>query len=341
MSRLYVSWPKTKEELIEVFEKRGATILRDGEKVVIINPDYLNDELTTWENEFDGEPDKKSDGYSIKNKEALKRLADTRNIIEKIKEDEDLISKIPVTKSGHFSKNPIPLYDTGISSVINEEYFSKGELFVELRNTSRQVWGDTELLTVGTFPDLVFVDIELSNPDRKIKPLFDKDYNQVSDGSITRQSYLKRDELEIGKSYLDKKGREFLYLCDMKHFTKNAETVNSKPVPSWRLGDQLCHNDFENIPFFIKMDKKHQKMYEDAANIKQFINDLVLTGNIEGWGEFGEIYLADSKTSQKYRSEVKTYFSSADAKCIKVENETMEYDYDIYHTVVTYSYETV
>ena len=221
---------------------------------------------------FSGNPNEKQEDCNCKNKEALDRINKLEKVIKSIiysSNPEEIFDYLPYTKQGKFSKTGnINLYIPNIKSTFSGEYFSQTEIALQLipLEISKNKGTFFESTRLG---DICFLEInDRASFTNKKKPenIIDEDGNYKKVNKPSRNSYLKQNELEVGTSYIDAKGSEYLYIGSFKENGEYFEIdCDGNPYKG------ITSNEFEFV--YLRVTSKISKELSNYTNFEDFLYD--------------------------------------------------------------------
>ena len=271
-------------------------------------------------------------GINAKKEKYMEALVALNEVVEGLTEDKlkEILDHLPKTKAGMVKSGKTPLYTTGLS-------FYDGYRATSIELTVMQKisgykeningWFETPIREKGEY----YIDFTSDEREysKKDIPVINRDltFNSLE---IKRHSYIKPEDLVIGKIYKDAKDRQFLYLGkiffnDVYHGIIHDGSEQYMMSTYFDLDinkDQDYELDPEDIDIenhlntnvFYKITKKNKKELQACANfgeyMQKFLDDFYTK----------EIFLTSSfpfkcASSFKVCEEVETLFAPEDMIC--------------------------
>lgn len=216
-----VSGNTSTEDVISNLSKEpDVRILQDVLRGVYIvyNEKKLYNDIENLKGLYGGKPEDTIEGSNCDNATAIARLDNLKQVVKHIanlRNTDELFDSLTYTKAGKFPKNKkITLYLPDLKSTFSGEYFSQMEIALQLV--------PIEIMPTDTFSfnwdqvdDIRYIEVtdraSFTNTKRP-ENIINVDGTLHKAAPTKRNTYLKQDELQVGSSYTDAKGSEYLYL---------------------------------------------------------------------------------------------------------------------------------
>lgn len=256
---------------------------------------------------FSGNPNEKQEDCNCKNKEALDRIDKLEKVITSIihsKNPEKIFDYLPYTKQGKFSKTGnINLYIPNIKSTFSGEYFSQTEIALQLIPLEMPKPNGNCLESIHS-GDICFLEInDRASFTSKKRPenIIDEDGNYKKVNKPSRNSYLKQDEIEVGTSYIDAKGSEYLYIGEIKENGK-YEGIDCDGNPY----SGSIREKYEGL--YLRVTSKISKELENCTSFEDFLYDRFYDSFIKN--EMNFQLCLNRTTTKKFVKKGTVYFDN-------------------------------
>ena len=191
---------------------------------------------------------------------ANKKLDKLSEIVEKIDEEQlnKMLDYLPYKKNGKIETKAIPIYNTGIRfTEMGEGYYVPYEVAIILEAKFEYDYTSylpRRVITENEYEMKLVTDAKF---DTKDIALIDDDFNFTKLEVKQRNSYIKIEDLVPGKSYLDKKDNEYLYVGALEIHEKFTTCKNIKM-------------EYTNV--FLRLTNKTKKELQKCSHFGEYLS---------------------------------------------------------------------